>query len=77
MKRIVDVFVSILGLMILSPLFLILSLLVKISSKGPIFFIQKRIGKEGKIFKMIKFRTMYIYQTSDSTISIKGDDRIT
>ncbi len=77
MKRIIDVFVSILGLTILSPLFLLLSIFIKISSRGPVFFIQKRVGQDGKIFKMIKFRTMYIYQTSDSTISIKGDDRVT
>ena len=77
MKRIIDVFVSILGLTILSPLFFLLSIFIKISSKGPVFFIQKRVGQDGKIFKMIKFRTMYIYQTSDSTISIKGDERIT
>ena len=77
MKRIIDIFVSTLGLTILSPLFLLLSIFVKISSRGPVFFIQKRVGQDGKIFKMIKFRTMYIYQTSDSTISIKGDDRVT
>ena len=77
MKRIIDVFVSILGLTILSPLFLLLSIFVKISSRGPVFFIQKRVGQDGKIFKMIKFRTMYINQTSDCTISIKGDDRVT
>ena len=77
MKRIIDVFISILGLTILSPLFLLLSIFIKISSRGPVFFIQKRVGQDGKIFKMIKFRTMYIYQTSDSTISIKGDDRVT
>ena len=77
MKRIIDVFVSILGLTILSPLFLLLSIFIKISSRGPVFFIQKRVSQDGKIFKMIKFRTMYIYQTSDSTISIKGDDRVT
>ena len=77
MKRIIDVFVSILGLTILSPLFFLLSIFIKISSRGPVFFIQKRVGQDGKIFKMIKFRTMYIYQTSDSTISIKGDDRVT
>ena len=77
MKRIIDIFVSTLGLTILSPLFLLLSIFVKISSRGPVFFIQKRVGQDGKIFKMIKFRTMYINQTSDCTISIKGDDRVT
>ena len=42
MKRIIDVFISILGLTILSPLFLLLSIFVKISSRGPVFFIQKK-----------------------------------
>ncbi len=57
-KRIFDVFFSFFGLIIFSPLFLIISFLVKISSLGPVFFKQERVGKNGKIFEIYKFRTM-------------------
>jgi lipopolysaccharide/colanic/teichoic acid biosynthesis glycosyltransferase len=58
-KRIIDVAGSVIGLAILSPLFLIISLLVKFSSKGPVFFKQERVGLYGKKFVFIKFRTMF------------------
>ena len=77
MKRLFDFIISLLGLIILLPIFFIISVLVKFSSKGPVFFVQKRVGKYGKVFKMIKFRSMKVIQSSDSTISVKGDLRIT
>lgn len=77
MKRIIDVFFSLLGLVILFPIFLFLFVLIRSTSAGPGFFIQDRVGKDGKLFKMIKFRTMYILQNSSSSISIKGDSRVT
>ncbi|MAW21303.1 MAG: sugar transferase [Flavobacteriales bacterium] len=77
MKRIIDIFFAILGMFFLSPLFLLLPILIKSTSKGSVFFIQERVGRKGKIFKMIKFRTMHAIQDSNSTISIKGDSRIT
>lgn len=58
-KRIIDVAGSLIGLAILSPLFLIISLLVKFSSKGPVFFQQERVGRYGKKFVFIKFRSMF------------------
>jgi len=58
MKRLFDFFGSLLGLIILSPLFLIIAILVKIASSGSVFFIQERYGKDSKVFKVIKFRTM-------------------
>lgn len=58
-KRILDVVISSIALVILSPIFLILAILIKIDSKGPVFFKHTRIGKNGIIFKMYKFRTMY------------------
>jgi lipopolysaccharide/colanic/teichoic acid biosynthesis glycosyltransferase len=58
-KRIIDVAGSAVGLAVLAPFFLIISILVKISSKGPVFFRQERIGRYGKKFVFIKFRTMY------------------
>ena len=60
-KRIVDVFAGIIGLIILIPLTLVVFIANKIKKdKGPIFYIQERIGKDGKTFKMIKYRTMIV-----------------
>ena len=57
-KRVLDILVSLLLLIVMSPLFLILALLVKLSSSGPIFFIQKRVGLNGRLFNLYKFRSM-------------------
>lgn len=57
-KRIIDIIGSLAGLIILSPVFLAVSVLVYSKLGSPIFFTQERVGKDGKIFKMIKFRTM-------------------
>ena len=59
-KRLFDIIVSFLGLLILSPLFLLLTIVIKCDSKGPVFFIQKRVGRNGKKFGIFKFRTMRI-----------------
>lgn len=58
MKRFVDMVVSLILLVILSPVFLVISILIKLNSKGPIFFTQMRIGKNNDLFKLYKFRTM-------------------
>ena len=57
-KRVFDLVISTIGLIILSPIFLILAIIVKLDSKGPVFFAHTRYGKNGKKFKMYKFRTM-------------------
>jgi len=57
-KRLFDLCVSICGLIFLSPLFLALSLLVRLTSSGPVFFTQERVGMNGRKFRIIKFRTM-------------------
>lgn len=66
MKRLVDIVLSTLGLVLLSPIFLIIAILVKLSSKGPILFQQTRIGKDGEAFQFIKFRSM--------TVDEKGEE---
>ena len=64
-KRVFDIFLSLLAILVFSPLYIILALLVKITSKGPIFFKQERIGKDKKHFKILKFRTMRIDTPKD------------
>ena len=59
-KRLIDVVCSFLGVLILSPLFVIIAIIIKTTSKGPIFFSQKRVGKDGKEFDMYKFRSMVV-----------------
>lgn len=59
LKRGIDIVGSIVGLILFSPLFLLIPLLIKFSSRGPVFFRQKRLGRFGKEFIFIKFRTMY------------------
>jgi NDP-sugar pyrophosphorylase family protein len=58
-KRVIDISVALAALLILSPLFILIALAIKLDSPGPIFFIQKRCGKDGKLFGMFKFRTMF------------------
>ena len=77
MKRIFDLFFAIFLFVILTPLFILIAIMIKTTSSGPIFFIQERVGKNAKIFKMIKFRTMYSIQNTSSKITVKGDSRIT
>jgi lipopolysaccharide/colanic/teichoic acid biosynthesis glycosyltransferase len=90
-KRLIDIVVSSISLIILSPLFLIVAILIKLDSKGPVFYISKRAGKGYKIINFYKFRTMYrnadqelkrvlhlnSYPESSSFIKIKNDPRIT
>ncbi|MBT4345240.1 MAG: sugar transferase [Flavobacteriales bacterium] len=77
MKRLFDFILSFTGLILLSPFLLFISILIKITNNGSIFFVQERVGKNGSLFKMIKFRTMYTDHNDNNTISVKGDSRIT
>ena len=58
LKRIIDVMVSGVGLIILFPIFVAIGILIKLDSKGPVFFVQERVGKDGKTFQAYKLRTM-------------------
>ena len=77
-KRVSDILVSLAALLLLSPLYLILALYVKFDSKGPIFYRQERIGKFGRPFKIIKFRTMYNNaEENGPALSNVNDPRVT
>lgn len=78
-KRFLDVTASFLGLVLLSPLMLAVSILIKIDSRGPVIFRQKRIGRNGKVFEIYKFRSMCVgaEKTGSGVYSGKGDTRVT
>lgn len=78
MKRFFDFSISLIGLIIISPLLIILTLLVKITSNEQIFYLQKRVGLKGRIFKLLKFRTMVIDADKiGSCVTVRNDPRIT
>lgn len=78
-KRFLDVTASFLGLVLLSPLLLTVSILIKIDSRGPVIFRQKRIGRNGKVFEIYKFRSMCVgaEKTGSGVYSGKDDARVT
>jgi len=78
-KRLMDLILSIFFIITLSPLLLVSMLLVKISSKGPIFFLQDRVSKDDKIFKIIKFRTMIkdAEKHTGAILTKENDERVT
>jgi len=78
MKRLFDVVASGLGLIVLSPLFLILAIWIKLDSKGPVFYRQVRVGYKNKDFRIFKFRSMRVGADKGSLVTIGGhDSRVT
>lgn len=76
-KRIFDILVSLLMLIVLAPVFLLLSIAIKIDSKGPVFYRQVRVTQYGKEFKIHKFRSMTVGADKGSLVTVKGDARVT
>lgn len=74
MKRLFDIIASGLGLLILSPLFLILAIWIKLDSKGPVFYRQVRVGRGNKNFRIYKFRSMRMGADKQGLITIGGKD---
>jgi len=78
LKRIMDVVISLVAMIVLIPLYLFTAIGVKLSSKGPVLYSQERIGKHGRSFKMHKFRSMYVDAESNGPqLSSENDPRIT
>ena len=75
-KRIFDFTAALVGLLLLSPLFLLVGLWIKLDSRGPVFFRQPRVGKDGVMFDIVKFRTMFD-EAHDGLLTIGHDRRIT
>lgn len=76
-KRILDIIISLIGLIITSPIFLITAVAIKLESKGPIIFKQERLGLNGKVFTIYKFRSMCIDAEKGGVYEIEGDNRVT
>lgn len=74
MKRIFDIFFSALGILLFSPLFIIIGIFVLLDSKGGMLFSQERIGKNGSVFKVLKFRTMHPNSFDKGTLTIGNKD---
>lgn len=78
MKRFFDLLVSLFGLLLLTPVFLILAILIKLDSPGPVFYIQERVGQGFKLFNLFKFRTMRVDADKLTAITVGArDPRIT
>lgn len=78
LKRLFDILASLILLIILSPLFIIFSIMIKLDSKGPIMFKQNRVTENGRIFKIFKFRTMVENADKNgSQVTVENDDRVT
>ena len=74
MKRLFDIIASGFGLIVLSPLFLILAIWIKLDSKGPVFYRQVRVGYKNKDFRIFKFRSMRVGADKGSLVTIGGHD---
>lgn len=78
LKRLVDIALCSVGLLIAAPLIAVLGLLIKLSSKGPVFYVQERLGKGGKPFSIFKLRTMSIdAEAGGPKWATQGDPRVT
>lgn len=76
-KRVFDIFASVIMLVILSPVFLILAIAIKIDSPGPVFYRQERVTQYGRRFRIHKFRTMVQNADKGSQVTVNNDSRIT
>jgi sugar transferase (PEP-CTERM system associated) len=77
-KRVGEFALSLIGLILLSPVILVLSVLIKIDSRGPVFYKQERVGERGKIFKLLKFRSMFENAEANGPVwAEQNDKRIT
>jgi lipopolysaccharide/colanic/teichoic acid biosynthesis glycosyltransferase len=81
-KRAIDIGVSLVGIILLAPVMIIFAILIKLDSPGPVFYLGQRVGRNGKLFTMFKFRSMYvnspILRNPDGSVRVeKKDPRVT
>jgi len=76
-KRVLDLVIALAALLVLAPVLVGIALLIKLSSRGPVFYRQKRMGHDGQVFPMVKFRTMRVGVEDDTRFTQPGDKRCT
>lgn len=77
LKRLFDIFCAALGLLCLLPLIVVISIWIKLDSRGPVFFRQERVGQYGRVFRIHKFRTMRVDAEQGGRLTVGRDSRIT
>lgn len=79
LKRLFDIVCATLGLIFLAPLFAFIAVAIKIDSRGPVLFVQERLTKDGRIFRMYKFRSMVVdaEKSGSGLFNYKNDSRVT
>jgi len=77
LKRLMDILIVLLTLPVTVPLFIVIALLIKLDSRGPVLFWQDRMGEGGRPFRIVKFRTMRDDDTEEAKYAVDGDDRVT
>ena len=77
-KRLMDVLFAFLGLNLLAPIFLVVAAVIKLTSPGPVFYLQDRVGRDARLFKIVKFRSMVAGTDGNGPgITVSGDPRVT
>ena len=76
-KRIIDILFSLTAIVILLPLWILIAILIKLSSSGPVFYTHRRVGKGSKEFNCFKFRSMYVNSDQNTLVSDPADSRVT
>lgn len=76
-KRLFDILVAFIGLLFFAPVLILVAAWIKWDSPGPVFFLQQRVGREGQLFTIIKFRTMQCREHAGAEITVGSDQRIT
>ncbi|PMM86397.1 sugar transferase [Vibrio breoganii] len=77
LKRTFDLLCSIVGLLLFTPVFIVVAIWIKLDSSGPIFFRQERVGRNGKVFRIHKFRTMRVDSENKGRLTVGKDSRVT
>jgi lipopolysaccharide/colanic/teichoic acid biosynthesis glycosyltransferase len=73
----IDICASLIGLLLLAPLFVVIAVAIKLDSGGPVFFRQLRVGHCGRLFRIYKFRSMFVSNSDTSAVTTRADPRIT
>ncbi len=77
LKRLIDIVASLLLLVLFAPVMALIALAVALTSRGPVFFRQQRVGRDGALFEILKFRTMAVNDDADVTWTVENDPRVT